>query len=610
MTSALTPQLNSIDTLSQLEASVSRPESFASLFGGTRELCAKLAKDLELLSVRCVVDCETTSPETHLIFDPDDQLSPTTISRGVEAACRTALEKRHPTVHHLLAPDRTIASKCVDTESGHRFSIGLCVLGQLKPATIDWLLSSLSMAVSNEMQAAELGTLERCFHQTTAVIDLVERIAECKYLRSATQVVASQLHALMPDARVAVGYRRAHKSACQLQSISDSAIVDRRAKLSVAIESLMNDTAHRTQVVVWRGADQKSTHSAFARLADTLGNHRSVITTIPLLIRGSEWVGTIVIIQPQPNTQSELAVQFATSASPSIASALVAADRQRSSGLSLAMQTLFAKLGKPGKTVCAICVLLVATVMAIPTTHKISCSTQLEPVQRRFVAAPFDGNLARALVKPGDLVVAGDVIARMDDRDIKWKRASVVADQNQSKKKRDTAQATKNYSEQQIAQLEMEQHEIELRLLDDRISRLDITSPMKGVITSGDLARVEGAPLSVGQTLFEIAPLNKLLVEVEVDDSKIAYVRAGHKVDVQFDAYPSQVWNATIDAIRPRAEIRSNKNVFVAEVELRNDQDRLRPGMKGTAKIQGDQRPYVWILFHEPMEFLVKRITW
>ena len=37
---------------------------------------------------------------------------------------------------------------------------------------------------------------------------------------------------------------------------------------------------------------------------------------------------------------------------------------------------------------------------------------------------------------------------------------------------------------------------------------------------------------------------------------------------------------------------------------------RFRPGMSGSARIDGPKRPLGWNLFHKPWEFLVSRLTW
>jgi multidrug resistance efflux pump len=248
--------------------------------------------------------------------------------------------------------------------------------------------------------------------------------------------------------------------------------------------------------------------------------------------------------------------------------------------------------------------------LAIPFPHRLHCDCLIEPVTRRFVAAPFDGVLERAFVGPGDVVQKGDLLARLDGREIRWKRAGVAADQNQARKKRDAAQASHDYADMQIAALEMERLELELRLLDHRAENLEIRSPVAGVIASGDLERAEGAALKVGQSLFEIAPLDKMIVEVSVPDEDVSFVTPGLPLRIRLDAYPGMQWQATMTQLHPRSEIRDENNVFIAEAELDNAAGSLRPGMKGRARVEATNRPIGWILFHKPWEFISKKLQW
>ena len=208
------------------------------------------------------------------------------------------------------------------------------------------------------------------------------------------------------------------------------------------------------------------------------------------------------------------------------------------------------------------------------------------------------------------MVTAGQELARMDGREIRWERASVEADRNQAIKRRDAAQAAHNYGEQQIARLEIERLDVELQLLDHRAKNLEIRSPVEGMVVSGDLERAEGAPLSVGQNLFEVAPMQNMIVEVAVSDDQISAICPGQTLYVRLDAYPAESWTLKLKRVQPRSEIRDDQNVFIAEAEVVNDDGRLRPGMKGRAKIDAGRRPLGWVLFHRPWEYIAKKLYW
>jgi multidrug efflux pump subunit AcrA (membrane-fusion protein) len=158
--------------------------------------------------------------------------------------------------------------------------------------------------------------------------------------------------------------------------------------------------------------------------------------------------------------------------------------------------------------------------------------------------------------------------------------------------------------------LEMERLDAKRRLLADRAHHLDIKSPIDGVVISGDLKRAEGTPVAIGQTLYEIAPLERMVAEVAIPDEEISRARAAQPATLTLDAFSGLTWTGTISTIEPRSESHDNENVFIAEVDLDNRDLILRPGMKGRAKIEMDRQALGWIVFHRPWNKLAGWLPW
>lgn len=251
-----------------------------------------------------------------------------------------------------------------------------------------------------------------------------------------------------------------------------------------------------------------------------------------------------------------------------------------------------------------------ATAMLIPLPYTVQCDCQLWPTTRRFVSAPFEGVLHESLVQPGDLVSQGQVLARLDGRALRMKLAGLEAQLSGESKRHKSALARNDISESQIAQAECSKLANEIEALNNRLKELNISSPIDGIVVTGDLDKVQGARLETGQSLFEIAPLDQMRAEVAIPETEIRFVRAEMSTRVLLNAYPYQSWTAPIRAIRPRAEIRDNASVFVADVVFDNDQNQLRPGMKGQARVRTDYRLLGWIFFHRFGESLRRWFFW
>ena len=109
----------------------------------------------------------------------------------------------------------------------------------------------------------------------------------------------------------------------------------------------------------------------------------------------------------------------------------------------------------------------------------------------------------------------------------------------------------------------------------------------------------------MGQTLFEVAPLDDMVVEISVPQREITHLQEGQKVRVRLDAFPGRTWHVQLTNIQPRSEVRDQQNVFIGDGTLENADQQFRPGMNGRAKIVTSRRSLGWILFHKPWEAFV-----
>jgi len=251
---------------------------------------------------------------------------------------------------------------------------------------------------------------------------------------------------------------------------------------------------------------------------------------------------------------------------------------------------------------------LLLLLMPMPLKIKTDCVVQ--PQQRRFVSVPYEGRLEEAMTKPGEVVLSGQLLARMDGRDIQWEISTLTADLHRAEKSRDTAAAGFETAAAQMAGFEAKRLQLQIDELNERLKNLEVRSPVDGVIVSGDPQKLEGSRFAMGDTLLEVAPLSEMLVELEIPDEDISHVRVGQRVSYRLSAMPLTTFDGVIQSIQPRSESRENANVFVGFVELANANDALRPGMRGRAKITGDRHLFGWNLFHKAWDHLVSWLAW
>jgi RND family efflux transporter MFP subunit len=258
------------------------------------------------------------------------------------------------------------------------------------------------------------------------------------------------------------------------------------------------------------------------------------------------------------------------------------------------------------------CVL--AAVVLLPAVYpwsaRTTCPVVLETVAQRLIAAPFEGVFDRSLVLPGQRVEKGQVLGRMDGRELRTRIAACEADITKASKSRDVNMAAGKLGPAQIDRLEMERLEHELSVFMLRLEQVEIRSPIDGIVVTGDLRKYESATVKVGQTLYEIAPLDQLVAEIAVPEEDLEQVSEGAELSLWLDAAPGSKWDGKVERVHPRGELRDSQQVFVAETTLTNDQGELRPGMKGQTTILGPRSPGIWLLIRKPWNEVRRFLGW
>lgn len=480
---------------------------------------------------------------------------------------------------------------------------------------------------------ATLSSDEPAARDSDATIDLMERALAAATTRQAGQALCEALREHLGCERVLIGLRASPVAGCRLAAISQVARFDRRGESIRRMEAAMNEALLRGGSAVWPPRVDDDRHALLAHKALAESEHVAAILSVPLQAGNSPAVGVVTLTfsaatatssasgppvgdtansVPQSKAEPQLsaAAGLLAVAGPSLAIVLDTVRQREGGRLARSWRQLQNALAGWRSAAFAGVALVCSGALSWPLPYRVACECRVEPAVRRFVVAPHDGVLERVFAKPGEIVEEGQLLARLEDRALRLERPALEAELHQAAKKRDVALAKNDSSARQIAELEIRQFASKLRLLDDRAEHLELPSPVKGVVASGDLERAEGATLEEGQSLFEIVLLDRMIVEIAVPDGEIAHIRAGQTVDVRLDAYPGRAWSASLERVQPRAEIRDEQNVFIAEIELDNTDERLRPGMKGRAKVATDRRPLGWILFHKPWEYVVKRLAW
>jgi len=440
---------------------------------------------------------------------------------------------------------------------------------------------------------------------TAAILDLNMQVARTDGLEAAGRVVVERLVQHLKLDRVAFAWRRP-TGACSLIAVSGLTRFDRRSELVELLHSAANEAVARQSDGSWPPLLAANRHSLIAHRklvevshVEATASYRLTESSKQSWGQESRSLGVLLVTGSRAAVHDPANVRFLTTAAKCLSATLELTARAEGGFVRRSMTRFRRSVSRRSAALMTMFAIGVVALMATPWPYRISCRCVVEPMQRRFVVAPHDGLIETSLVQPGDVVHAGQPLARMDAREVRWELAGLEADRRQAMQQRDTSLTRGELAKSELARLEIEQLDAKLELLRRRASLLELQAPLDGVVLSGSLDKLSSAPVKTGQVLFEIAPLDRLRVEVATPAEDYRYVKDGASVELRFEGRLNELQTGTLARVRPRSEIRDSADVFVAEVELENPEGSLRPGQRGSAIIISSSHPLAWNLFHK-----------
>ena len=227
------------------------------------------------------------------------------------------------------------------------------------------------------------------------------------------------------------------------------------------------------------------------------------------------------------------------------------------------------------------------------------------------------GVIESMLVRVGDKVTAGDLIAKIDSREqsaelaraeaqlrsanaelgfagLLEKRMGGLSSQDlTSRESYDDARRRADAARGAVAEAEAAVNSARIRL-----SYTAIYSPLTGVVS--EVTAQEGETVVAGlqvANLITVLDPTKLEMWIYVDETDIGLVTPGLPVEFSVDAYPDDTFSGSVDQIYPQPEIRDNIVYYRALVKLPAESAaKLRPEMTTQCRVIVDSKDNVLII--------------
>ena len=245
-------------------------------------------------------------------------------------------------------------------------------------------------------------------------------------------------------------------------------------------------------------------------------------------------------------------------------------------------------------------------VLCLPVRQFVIAPAEIISLDAIAVTTPVEGIVAEMVARPNQPVKKGDVLVKLDDTAIRNRlesarqalevsRAEYLAGAHRA------FVSTDKSAEAGVLKGRINEKLAEVAYLEDQMAMLEIRAVRDGIAVYGQENDWIGKPVSAGQRIMELADSTKVGVNAWVPVADAINMRSGESIGVLLYADPLSPMTATIEQASYQAT-KSPDGVAAYRVRATlPPQDKVRLGLRGSAKINGDWVVLGYFIFRRPL---------
>ncbi len=238
----------------------------------------------------------------------------------------------------------------------------------------------------------------------------------------------------------------------------------------------------------------------------------------------------------------------------------------------------------------------------------VSAGGDIGPADQVSVRPEVNGKLEVLKVDVGDAVKKGDLLFKLDDKDLQIEKESKDTAVERAKlelqqSQRDFKRATQLFGEKlislelfedsktkaELAQNGLLSREKDIEVTVDKLRKTRITAPFDCTVLT--------RPVSVGQAvsgsggfnsgteILTIANLDDLIISAHINQADISRLQVEQEVSVTLEAIPGLTITGKVERIQPQSTIKNNIRGYPVRILLKSVDKKVRPGMTANISI-------------------------
>jgi RND family efflux transporter MFP subunit len=246
----------------------------------------------------------------------------------------------------------------------------------------------------------------------------------------------------------------------------------------------------------------------------------------------------------------------------------------------------------------------IAVVEVRSLVRSIPFSGSLSPMVQTAVKSKVPGEVTRMLVREGETVKEGQLLAQIDTTDLQARLDAQAAALEEAKAKLKIAEKTRASNQQLLRQNFISQNaydttesthegaaatvrsqEAQLRIARKALDDAAVRAPIDGVVASRTVHA--GEKVGIDQALFTLVDLARMEIEAPAPASEVPSVRVGQAATFNVDGFGERAFEGRVERINPTAQ--PGSRAITLYISVRNQDGALRGGMFAKGQIVIDR---------------------
>jgi RND family efflux transporter MFP subunit len=249
-----------------------------------------------------------------------------------------------------------------------------------------------------------------------------------------------------------------------------------------------------------------------------------------------------------------------------------------------------------------------ALVIQTNISFAVNAAGEISPAEQVSVRPEINGKIEQLPVDVGDRVKKGDLLFKLDDKELQQQRAANLTDIERArlsleKAERDHRRAAELLKEKlisqelyddakttfELAKNSLDRSQKDLAIIAERLTKTEVRAPFDCTVLTRPVSMgqaVSGSGgFNSGTDVLTIADLNSMIINAHVNQADVPRLRVDQNVEVAVEAVAGLRVTGIVERVAPQATIKNNIKGFATRIALKQVDPRVRPGMTANIKI-------------------------